>query len=55
MKKGKIFFNETDDALPPFFFALFVRMKAKTRVIGMIARVLVNFTVTAEDKMPSTP
>src|SRR5574344_1017990 len=45
MKNGKICFNGI--FFPDVFFSFRVLMKAKTKVIGIIARVLVNFTVTA--------
>ena len=44
IKKGKIFFKST---FFPSFPDFFVRMKARTKVIGIIAKVLVSFTVTA--------
>ena len=56
MKNGNAFLNEKAfSALPPAFFAFAVRHRASTRVMGMIASVRVSFTVTAEDKIPSTP
>ena len=47
MKNGKIFLILTELPSPPLFFAARVRINARTNVIGIIARVLVNFTVTA--------
>ena len=45
IKNGNIFEKLT--FLPPLFFSLFVRRNARTNVIGIIASVLVSFTVTA--------
>ena len=44
--KALLSLNVFSDA-PPFFFFLFAVYRASTRVIGIIARVLVSFTVTA--------
>ena len=49
MKKGKTFFKETRS--PDAFSAFFVRINARTSVIGIIAKVLVSFTVTALSKV----
>lgn len=47
IKKGKILFKEifVSD------FSFFARIKASTKVIGIIAKVLVSFTVTALSKV----
>ena len=47
MKNGKIFFRSTALPAAPLFFAARVLMRASTNVIGMIASVRVNLTVTA--------
>lgn len=51
IKNGKIFLNSTFEVSPPSFFSLRVLMRASTRVIGMIASVLVSFTVTAVSRV----
>ncbi len=48
IKKGKIFLNSTLLPSPLFCFA---RTNANTSVIGMMAKVLVSFTVTALSKV----
>ncbi len=45
IKQGKIFFIEK--VFPSLYFAFFERIIARVNVIGIIAKVLVNFTVTA--------
>ena len=47
IKNGNIFLKSTDLPVPPFFFAVRVRISASTKVIGIIASVRVSFTVTA--------
>ena len=44
---GKICFRLTDFSVSDVLFSFLVRIKASTSVIGIIARVLVSFTVTA--------
>ena len=45
IKNGKIFLKST--LVPEELFSFFVRTNANTRVIGMIAKVRVNFTMVA--------
>lgn len=47
MKNGKIFLKSTFLPLSLFFFSFLVLINARTSVIGIIASVLVSFTVTA--------
>ena len=47
IKNGKICFKLTFFPASPLFFSFWVRRKARTSVIGIIARVRVSFTVTA--------